>query len=223
MANAHDDGLLALAERELAAARARARDLEGFVRVYRELVTTSTSSPVPEDGPSARATSSGAVSRPPVSLADSELSIADASEKVLRAVGRPMKARDIAERLLDWGFPYSAGLQKLRSSVGGVLSRKVGSRDSFSRPKPGMFALLEWEAAEPQDQDTAVSAEHDEDVRKGGELLLGERVQGAVRPVHSNSSEGPNPDERDLGNGSGAGPNRTPLHSSRDYVVPRGT
>lgn len=165
MTDTHEHSVLRRAEQELVVARARTRDLEAFIRIYRELVTAPGLSAVADQPELLSSVSTSAVSRPPVSLADSDLSITDAAEKVLRAVGRPMKGREIAERLLDWGFPYPAGVQKLRSSVGGVLSRKVGMKDAFWRPKPGTFALLEWEN------------ERENDARGGAEG----RLRGPVR------------------------------------------
>lgn len=136
------------AVRELEAARVRVRDLEGFCRVYAELMGSAFTMPAapPESTPPAgpAATLPAPTPRPEISLADPGLSISDAAEKVLRHFRRPMKSREIAETMFAWEYPYEGTVQELRASVGGVLSREVRENGIFTRAALGVFGLKEW-------------------------------------------------------------------------------
>lgn len=144
MATLDSDAIYTRAVSELEAARARVRDLEGFVRIYPELVCTAFAMPQgaagpPQPPPVVRAPRTG--ERPEVSLADSELSISEAAEKVLRHHGRAMKAREIAETMLAWEYPYKGSVHELRASVGGVLAREVREGGAFRKVATGTFSL----------------------------------------------------------------------------------
>lgn len=73
------------------------------------------------------------------------LSIPEAAEIVLRAANEPLKARDIADRLLAGGFHYKNSVTRLRESIGAVLRPKVKEGDTFTKVDSGTFGLLEWE------------------------------------------------------------------------------
>jgi hypothetical protein len=147
MNNSPDNALLARAIRELESTRARVRDLEGFIRIYPELIGTAFEMPsletAPVDTPVEQTTAAPTL-RPEISLADPGLSISEAAEKVLRHHAREMKAREIAEALLAWDYPYQGTIQELRASVGGVLARKVREGEIFTKPESGLFGLAEW-------------------------------------------------------------------------------
>lgn len=147
MATEESGDLLSRAEMELEVAKGRVRDLEGFVRIYRELVGTALAMPQGAAGPShprplVHAPRTG--ERPEVLLADSELSISEAAEKVLRHHRRAMKAREIAETMLAWEYPYKGSVHELRASVGGVLAREVREGGAFTKVATGTFGLKEW-------------------------------------------------------------------------------
>ena len=146
------------AVRELAAAKERVRDLEGFVRMYPILMGEAFSMPTgdAEPAPAAalqavRAVVNPQLSRPEVSLNDPDLSISEAAAKVLRHTMRPMKARELAETMLRWGYPYKGTPSELRASVGGILSREVREQNTFSKPAVGTFGLREWGGAHDVD------------------------------------------------------------------------
>ncbi|CAN5332927.1 hypothetical protein BH24GEM2_BH24GEM2_13520 [soil metagenome] len=158
MTELNGGSLLVRAQQELDALRTRARDLEGFIRVYRELAGSALSMPaapeVQEPSPVRVAVPDSAPARPPVALSDPDLSIPEAAEKVLRHFGAHMKARQIAETMAQWGFPLKGrSIQDLRATVGGVLARKVREGETFTKPEAGVFGLAEW------DDSTQVKAE----------------------------------------------------------------
>ena len=160
------DALLAQAQEQLAAARQRVRDLEGFVRIYQELrrgVPASALTPVPPERsvadtpwlPNDRGRTVSRNDRPAIVLADPDLSISEAAAKVLRHSGYPMKARRIAETMLAWQYPYTKGVDDLRASVGGVLARAVREGDTFVKLATGLFGLAEWGPDTQVDMDEA--------------------------------------------------------------------
>ena len=165
MASPSSDLLYSRAVEQLEAARARVRDLEGFVRVYAELMGSVTMPEAPPESaaPPTPPAPPAPPRRPEVSLADSGLSISDAAEKVLRHFGRQMRAREIAATMLEWGFPYENTLHELRASVGGVLSREVREGGIFTRPAHGTFGLKEWGGASLADDE-----EEEEGEEQGG-------------------------------------------------------
>ncbi len=196
MATTEGHAVYERAVRELEAARARVRDLEGFVRIYAELVDSAFSLPAP--GPEEPHPVPVPIHRPPahrpeVSLADPSLSISEAAVKVLRYHVQPMKARQIAQTMLAWGFKYDGTVQDLRASVGGVLAREVRVGGDFTKVRTGTFGLKEWltdtgrieeedeyaadDDAEGQDEDGA----YESDLEHSGSLF--EEVVAASQPT----------------------------------------
>ncbi|HET7234240.1 MAG TPA: winged helix-turn-helix domain-containing protein [Longimicrobium sp.] len=85
--------------------------------------------------------------------------IATAAETVLRAVGRHMRAREIAKEIVRRGITVETKGGKLRDSVGAIVARRAGDKKLFSKPVKGLYGLLEWNGPGPNetaaDLDTA--------------------------------------------------------------------
>ena len=192
MARLDNDPIYAQAVLRLAEAQQRARDLEGFVRVYPELVGSAFA--MPTEGvaePEARPVllDPEPRPRPEVSLADPELSISDAAAKVLRHRMRPMRARELAETMMEWGFEYPNSVQDLRASVGGVLAREVREGGIFTKQGKGVFGLTEWGDAVGDD---------DGDDEGGDGLEGGERTDPHPLLQFDDNPFAPQPVERDV-------------------------
>ena len=69
----------------------------------------------------------------------------EAVETVLRHEGSPMHLKPLAEKMRSMGFSYDGDHKALRKSLSATLDARVRNRDTFTRPQPGTYGLLEWE------------------------------------------------------------------------------
>lgn len=78
-------------------------------------------------------------------LKDEDLSLSDAAKIVIRQDGTPLSVPEIADRLLQRGYPYNKDKSTLKQSLAGVLGRWARKGEEFFRPKKGKYAPIEWE------------------------------------------------------------------------------
>jgi hypothetical protein len=173
-------------ERELATVEARAQELRSARKVIAELMGVdfkASNEPIQvATGQIARAYAQGRQARGDLELQRVGLTMPEAAEIVLGRAGKPLTSRQIAERLLEGGYPYKKGINVLRSSIGGVLSMKVRDHDTFVKVAPGTFALAEWGLESVDDGAESVESESAESANASRPTL--NRAVGELRVVN---------------------------------------
>lgn len=91
-----------------------------------------------------------------------DTTLSEAAEMVLRHFGEPMRAGPIVKVLRQWGYPYEKDDTAMQASVGGILARKAGRGEVFTKIEAGLFGLIGWEQQEDQPD-----AEYDAETGEG--------------------------------------------------------
>jgi len=68
----------------------------------------------------------------------------DAAETVLRGLGRPLHIRSLIEAIQATGFHADRDFETMRTTLVSTLDRKVKAGQTFTKPEPGTYGLLEW-------------------------------------------------------------------------------
>ncbi len=91
------------------------------------------------------------------------LNLGEVGVLALRDVGRVTGLSEMADYLIAGGFPYPAGRNRLRDSLGVALLRRLNEDDTLFKEGPGLYGLSEWKnGAAGQQADLLVSVDSTE-------------------------------------------------------------
>lgn len=128
------------AESQLEEARERAEKYRNFLNVLEEFTGNGDARVSQHDIDSVSGRSGDGLD-----LSGPGVTVAEGAEAVLREAGKPLKNRQMAERMFAAGFEYEGDVKKLRNTVGTLLNRDAGEDGTFEKMAPGLFGLREWE------------------------------------------------------------------------------
>lgn len=121
-------------ETRLVALAEEARELETFLGVWMRLSPRETQSDM---------------LRPSGPLADPTIEIKEAAVYAFQQAPKAMRSRELAERLIDMGFPYDKGIEALDASLRGILSRNTEEQEGpFTKFDRGLYGLASWTRAQ---------------------------------------------------------------------------
>lgn len=69
------------------------------------------------------------------------MTIGEAAFEILKAAGKPLKNRQIAERMVDADFRYDGDIKKLRNAVGVAMVRMAEAGEGVEKLARGVFRV----------------------------------------------------------------------------------
>lgn len=144
---------LSVAKADLEEAQAQVEDARDRVEKYENVLDFleqhTGNGGVPDDGGgSVEAERAELVEEKPLDRPD--VTIVEGAKAVLEHAGTPLKSRRIAERMMEAGFRYDRGINRLRDSIGTMLNREAKNGDTFEKHAPGLYGLRELDSGGEQ-------------------------------------------------------------------------
>lgn len=135
------------ADREADQAAQRAAKFRRLVELAEEVIsdsTPSTNGTAPAAVPDESGTDTPVGAQVAATGKFAGMTMIAAAETVVREAGHALHVQQIMDAMLDEGFIYRGERKKLRTSLVGSMDRKVRREDTFTKPAPATYGLIEW-------------------------------------------------------------------------------